>query len=37
VNFVTHSEPQTEAFGERLAAVVEPGCVIGLVGPLGGG
>ena len=34
---MTHSEPGTEAFGERLAGLVEPGCVIGLVGPLGAG
>jgi tRNA threonylcarbamoyladenosine biosynthesis protein TsaE len=37
VDFTTHSEPETEAFGERLAALVAPGCVIGLVGPLGAG
>ena len=37
MNFATHSESETEAFGERLAALVEPGCVIGLVGPLGAG
>jgi tRNA threonylcarbamoyladenosine biosynthesis protein TsaE len=37
VNFATHSEPETEAFGQRLAGLVEPGCVIGLVGPLGAG
>ncbi|MFN8600800.1 MAG: tRNA (adenosine(37)-N6)-threonylcarbamoyltransferase complex ATPase subunit type 1 TsaE [Candidatus Binatia bacterium] len=37
MNFATHSETGTEAFGERVAALVEPGCVIGLVGPLGAG
>ena len=37
MNFATHSESGTEAFGERLAGLVEPGCVIGLVGPLGAG
>ncbi|MEW6271906.1 MAG: tRNA (adenosine(37)-N6)-threonylcarbamoyltransferase complex ATPase subunit type 1 TsaE, partial [Thermodesulfobacteriota bacterium] len=33
----TQSERETEAFGERLARVLEPGVVIGLVGPLGAG
>lgn len=33
----TNSEGATEAFGERLAQVLEPGDVVGLVGPLGAG
>lgn len=37
MNFATHSESETEAFGERVAALAGPGCVIGLVGPLGAG
>jgi tRNA threonylcarbamoyladenosine biosynthesis protein TsaE len=37
LDYTTHSEPETEALGERLATLVEPGCVIGLVGPLGAG
>lgn len=37
MKLTTHSEDGTEAFGERLAGLVEPGCVIGLVGPLGAG
>ena len=37
MNCTTHSEAGTEAFGERLAGLVGPGCVIGLVGPLGAG
>jgi tRNA threonylcarbamoyladenosine biosynthesis protein TsaE len=37
VDFTTHSESETEALGERLACLVEPGCVIGLIGPLGAG
>ncbi|MBM4244478.1 MAG: tRNA (adenosine(37)-N6)-threonylcarbamoyltransferase complex ATPase subunit type 1 TsaE [Deltaproteobacteria bacterium] len=37
VNLTTHSEAATEAFGERLAGLVGPGSVIGLVGPLGAG
>lgn len=37
MNLTTHSEPETEAFGERLAPRVASGCVIGLVGPLGAG
>lgn len=31
------SEDQTEALGRALAKVVEPGMVVGLVGPLGAG
>lgn len=37
MEFTTHSETDTEALGERLASLVAPGCVIGLVGPLGAG
>lgn len=33
----TNSENETEAFGERLARALEPGDVVGLVGPLGAG
>lgn len=33
----TNSTTATEAFGERLAALLEPGDVLGLVGPLGAG
>ena len=33
----THSESETEAFGERLARALQPGDVVGLVGPLGAG
>ena len=33
----TNSEPETEALGERLARLLEPGAVVGLVGPLGAG
>ncbi|WP_165224425.1 tRNA (adenosine(37)-N6)-threonylcarbamoyltransferase complex ATPase subunit type 1 TsaE [Aquisphaera insulae] len=31
------SEQDTRAFGEALAGIVEPGTVIGLIGPLGAG
>lgn len=37
MNLTTHSEAETEALGERLAACAEPGSVLGLVGPLGAG
>ncbi len=37
VTLTTKSERETEAFGERLAHVLEPGAVIGLIGPLGAG
>ncbi|HEY8515760.1 MAG TPA: tRNA (adenosine(37)-N6)-threonylcarbamoyltransferase complex ATPase subunit type 1 TsaE [Candidatus Binatia bacterium] len=37
MEFSTQSERETEAFGERLARHLEPGTVIGLVGPLGAG
>lgn len=33
----TDSEPETEVFGERLARALQPGDVVGLVGPLGAG
>jgi tRNA threonylcarbamoyladenosine biosynthesis protein TsaE len=33
----THSELETERFGERLAAVASSGSVVGLIGPLGAG
>ena len=33
----TNSELETEVFGERLARVLQPGDVVGLVGPLGAG
>ena len=31
------SEEETERLGQALAEVCEPGCVIGLIGPLGAG
>jgi tRNA threonylcarbamoyladenosine biosynthesis protein TsaE len=37
VKLSTQCERETEAFGERLARALEPGAVIGLVGPLGAG
>jgi tRNA threonylcarbamoyladenosine biosynthesis protein TsaE len=37
VRIETNSESATEAFGERLARALEPGDVVGLVGPLGAG
>jgi len=37
VKIETNSASATEAFGERLAALLEPGDVLGLVGPLGAG
>jgi tRNA threonylcarbamoyladenosine biosynthesis protein TsaE len=37
VRIETNSENETEAFGERLARALEPGDVVGLVGPLGAG
>jgi tRNA threonylcarbamoyladenosine biosynthesis protein TsaE len=33
----TDSEQETEALGRALAEIVEPGTVIGLIGPLGAG
>jgi tRNA threonylcarbamoyladenosine biosynthesis protein TsaE len=37
VKLSTNSESATEAFGERLARALQPGDVVGLVGPLGAG
>jgi tRNA threonylcarbamoyladenosine biosynthesis protein TsaE len=37
VNLSTNSEAETEALGVRLARVLAPGDVVGLVGPLGAG
>ena len=36
-NVLLRSEDETDAFGRRLAAVVEPGLVVALVGDLGAG
>jgi tRNA threonylcarbamoyladenosine biosynthesis protein TsaE len=37
VTIESHSEAETERFGERLGAAATPGLVIGLRGPLGAG
>ena len=37
LEYQANSERETDAFGARLASVIEPGLVIGLIGPLGAG
>lgn len=37
LRFTLVNEGETERLGQALARLVEPGCVIGLVGPLGSG
>lgn len=37
LEFHADSERETDAFGAQLASVIEPGLVIGLIGPLGAG
>lgn len=35
--FITHSRAETVALGKRLAAVLQPGCVVAFTGGLGAG
>ena len=37
MEYISHSEAETEAFGERLAAALSPGAVVAYRGGLGMG